>query len=63
MAQQRNDHHFVDKLLQPIARQQKSYLKDITDFINYIENMKLPVDVNRFVSMDVRSLYTKYTSK
>jgi len=28
---------FVDKLLQPIAQQQKCYLKDTTDFINFIE--------------------------
>ena len=28
---------FVDKLLQPIAQQQKSYLKDTTAFINFIK--------------------------
>ena len=28
---------FVYKLLQPIAQQQKSYLKDSTDFINFLE--------------------------
>ena len=27
---------FVDKILQPIAQQQKSYLKDKTDFINFM---------------------------
>ena len=48
---------FVDKLLQPIAQQQKSYLKDTTDFVNFIENMKVPADVI-LVSMDVTSLYT-----
>lgn len=48
---------FVDKLLQPIATQQKSYLKDSTDFINFIENTKVPADVI-LVSMDVTSLYT-----
>ena len=48
---------FVDKLLQPIAQQQKSYLKDTTDFVNFIENTKVPVDVI-LVSMDVTSLYT-----
>ena len=31
---------FVDKLLQPIAQKQKSYLKDTTDFINFIEKTK-----------------------
>ena len=48
---------FVDKLLQPIAKQQKSYLKDSTDFINFIEQTKVPSDV-MLVSMDVTSLYT-----
>ena len=32
---------FVDKILQPIAQQQKSYLKDTTDFVNFIEKTKL----------------------
>lgn len=33
---------FVDHLMQPIAQQQASYLKDTTDFINFIERIKLP---------------------
>ena len=48
---------FIHKLLQPIAQQQKSYLKDTTDFINFIEQTKVPADVI-LVSMDVMSLYT-----
>ena len=48
---------FVDKILQPIAQQQKSYLKDTTDFINFIEKTKLPKGVI-FVSMEVTSPYT-----
>ena len=32
---------FVDHLIQPIAQQQASYLKDTTDFINFIERIKL----------------------
>ena len=47
---------FVDKLLQLIAQQQKSYLKDTTDFVNFIENTKVPADVI-LVSMDITSLY------
>ena len=43
--------------LQAIVQQQKSYLKDITDFMNYRENTKVPEDVI-LVSMDVTSLYT-----
>ena len=48
---------FVDKIFQPIAQQQKSYLKDTTDFINFIEETKLPKGVI-LVSMNATSLYT-----
>ena len=48
---------FVDGLLQPIAKSQKSYLKDTTDFVNFIERRNLPGDVF-LVSLDVTSLYT-----
>ena len=48
---------FVDRLLQPIAQKQKSYLKDSTDFINFIETTIVP-DNAILVSMDVTSLYT-----
>ena len=47
----------MDHLLQPIAQKQKSYLKDTTDFINFIE--KTEVSQNTIlISMDVTSLYT-----
>ena len=48
---------FVDSLLQPIAKSQKSYLKDTTDFINFIEKTRV-VENAILVSMDVTSLYT-----
>ena len=48
---------FVDRLLQPIAQIQPSYLKDTTDFINFVEKTKLPLNTI-LVSMDVTSLYT-----
>ena len=48
---------FVDGLLQPIAKSQKSYLKDTTDFVNFIERRNLPEDAF-LVSLDVASLYT-----
>ena len=48
---------FIDKLLQPIAQKQQSYLKDTTDFINYLEKIKVPKNAI-LVSMDVTSLYT-----
>ncbi|XP_068697418.1 uncharacterized protein [Montipora foliosa] len=47
----------VDKLLQPIAQTQKSYLKDTTHFINFIEKTKV-LQNTILVSMDVTSLYT-----
>ena len=47
----------VDKVLQPIAQIQESYLKDTTHFIRFIESTRVPK--NAFlVSMDVTSLYT-----
>ena len=48
---------FVDSLLQPIAKSQKSYLKDTTNFVNFIERRNLPEDAF-LVSLDVASLYT-----
>ena len=48
---------FVDYLLQPIAKVQKSYIKDKTDFLNSIEKTKVEKDT-MLVSMDVASLYT-----
>jgi len=48
---------FVDHLLQPIAQKQASYLKDTTDFLNFIEKTKLPKNTI-LVSMNVTSLYT-----
>ena len=48
---------FVDTLLQPIAQIQQSFIKDTTDFINFIEKTKIGQDTI-LVSMDVSSLYT-----
>ena len=48
---------FVDRLLQPIAQRQRSYIKDSTDFINFVERTKLRQDTI-LMSMDVMSLYT-----
>ena len=49
---------FTDRILQPIAKQQRSYLKDTTDFINFIERTKVPKGIF-LVSMDVTSLNTQ----
>ena len=43
---------FVDRLIQPIAQKQDSYLKDTTDFLNFIEKTKLPKNTV-LVTMDV----------
>ena len=48
---------FVNKLLQPMAQQQQSYLKDTTHFINFLEKTKVPENTI-LVSMDVMSLCT-----
>ena len=48
---------FVDSLLQPIAIKQESYIKDTTDFINFIENTQIPDNVI-LATLDVSSLYT-----
>ena len=48
---------FVDTLLQPVSTSQTSYLKDSTDFINFIEKTKMGKRTF-LVTMDVTSLYT-----
>ena len=48
---------FVDRLLQPIAQRQRSYIEDYTDCINFVERTKTRQDTI-LVSMDVTSLYT-----
>ena len=48
---------FLDYLLQPIAKAQKSYLEDTTDFINFMEKTKVEKNAV-LVFMDVTSLYT-----
>ena len=53
---------YVDYLLQPIAKVQKSYIKDTTDFLNSIEKTKVEKDTV-LVSMDVASLYTNISQE
>ena len=47
----------TDSLLQPIAKKQESYLKDTTNFINFIENTHILDDV-ALATLDVSSFYT-----
>ena len=49
---------FLDHILQPIAKVQKSYLKDTTQFINFIEKRKVPNNAV-LVSMDVSGAPTR----
>ena len=35
---------FVDTLLQPIAQKQKSFIKNTTDFISFVEQTKIGTD-------------------
>ena len=53
---------FVDYLLQPIAKVQESYLKDRTDFLNFIEKRKVAKGI-LLVSMDITSLCTNIPSE
>ena len=48
----------MDSLLQPIAIKQESYLKDTTDFINFIENKQIQNDFI-LATLDLSSLDTK----
>ena len=48
---------FVETILQPIAQKQESYLKDTTDFINFMENTKISEHVV-LATLGVSSLYT-----
>ena len=48
---------FLDRLIQSISQKQDWYVKDKTDFLNFIKSAKLPK--NTFlVSMGITSLYT-----
>ena len=51
---------FVDTFFQPIAQKQKSFIKDPTDFIRFIEKTKIGKNTI-LVSMDVFLVVHKYT--
>ena len=53
---------FVDTLLQPIAQKQKSFIKDTTDFISFIEKTKIGKGTI-LVSMEVSSFTQIYLKK
>ena len=48
---------YIDHFLKPLACKHKSYLKDTTDFLNKLKNVK--IDENSLiVTLDVESMYT-----
>ena len=49
---------FIDNILQPIAKIHKSYLKDTTDFIDFIERPKVPGNTILMQERMVTSLYS-----
>ena len=53
---------FVDTLLQPIAKKKRSFIKDTTDFISFVEKTKIGKDTI-LVSMDASSMYTNIDRK
>ena len=49
--------HFADHHLQPLVKEIPSYIKDTNDFINKINNFKVPEN-SFLVTMNVKALYT-----
>ena len=47
---------FVDHHLQPLVKEIPSCIKDTSDFVNKINNFKVPE--NSLVTMDIKALYT-----
>ena len=50
---------YVDHLLQPHVKELRSYVKISRDFMRKINNLERIPENRIFVTMDVRSLYTK----
>ena len=48
---------YIDHFLQPLASKHDSYLKDTTDFLNKLKQVKINKD-SLIVTMDVESMYT-----
>ena len=51
---------FIDSLIQPIDKKQKSYIKDATDFVHFVENKRhfQTTQSSLLYILDVCSLYT-----
>ena len=48
---------YIDHFLLPLACQHRAYLKDTTDFVNKIKNLRVPSNAI-LISIDVSSMYT-----
>ena len=53
---------FVDSLLQPIMKEQQAYIKDTTQFINFIEGTRVPTKCNPCLNGCYKLIY-KYTAR
>ena len=49
---------FVDHYLQPLVKSLPSYVKNTTDFINKLENVKDTLEVSILATLDVKALHT-----
>ena len=49
--------HFFDHHLQPLVKEISSHIKDTNDFVNKIDNFKVPEN-SSLVKMNVKTLYT-----
>lgn len=54
---------YVDHVLKPSMMQLPSFIKDTSDFISKIKDLKLPSKNSYFVTLDVTSLYTNIPHK
>ena len=54
--------HFFDHHLQPLVKEISSHIKDNNDFVNKIDNFKVPEN-SSLVKMDVKALYTSIPNK
>ena len=53
---------YIDSFLSPLARNHQSYIKDIHDILQKIEQIQIPHN-SFFVTLDVDSLYTHINNK
>ena len=52
--------HFIDYILLPFVKKQDTYLKDTTDFINKIENTRIPPNTY-LITFDAVGMYNQFS--